>query len=208
MGEIHRVHVTKRAAVVVAVITMLALAGCAQSTTPKHKSHHSASPSASGKSTSTPSATPTASHTPKAPASPVGLTCAQLLSNDQIYAFNPNFVTEKYSPKAGTLGATMASDSGIACGWVNETSGEVIEIAAERPAASSLSSAKSAAAVGTVAPSSGADAAYFALSSGVGTTQLFVGGYWAEVSSAIFESAADAQPVYSVVSGNLKAAAR
>lgn len=101
-----------------------------------------------------------------------------------MYEFDPNFgLLANYSPPAGSFGSTAVANSGIACGWVQQTSGEMIEIAVARPAEAVLAELKAAA---------GGDGS-FSSAGGAGTVQRFTGPYWVSATSTYFFKAGDAQ---------------
>lgn len=198
----HARHARLGLTVATIAITSIALTGCVQAAKspgshPKasHSSHTPASPSAS----------PTPTPAPTGPR--VTTTCDRILTADQAYAFNPNVVADTgYSPKSGSLPASMKSNGALACGWINETSRVELEVTVTIGTASELTAAKSAASKGTSVHSDGADLAYFAVSGGVGTAQLFQGSYWVAVSSADFQTSDDASTIYDVVMNNLRTA--
>jgi hypothetical protein len=164
---------------------------------------------------STPSAsrnihTPTAASTSPAP-EPTGprvtTTCDRILTAAQVYAYNPNVVADTaYSPKPGSLPASMKANGALACGWINETSRVELEVTVTIATASELTAAKAVAAKGASVHTDSADLAYFAVSGGIGAAQLFQGSYWVAVSSAGFPTSDDAAAVYDVVMNNLRTA--
>jgi hypothetical protein len=192
-----------RAAVVLAMIGTgsLGLAACASTPTPTAKP--AVTPSQSPTTSAAPSAAPTPASTP------VALTCNQLITPDQIYAFNPNFGTDPgYAPKAGSLAAKVVAYKGLACGWLNQTSGDVIEIAVARPAASELTSLKNTAvtnsqSVPTYGTPPQVDEAYFAMQGQAGEVQVFRGSYWITASSTAFAEPGDPAPLIQNVLDNL-----
>jgi len=104
-------------AVALALGVALALTGCLQSSTPlslptsTHPATHSAKPSAQPIPTPTPTSTPTR----------FVEDCGILLTQAQVYAYNPNYVADTaYSPKAGTVAAAIKSSEGQTCGWIDE----------------------------------------------------------------------------------------
>ena len=120
-------------------LTILGLAGCAPAAT-----------SSTGAPTRCPSAVSTAMPTPTpAPSAsatasdidgiPMTIGCRDLISDQAIYDYNPNFsLKANYTPAAGSLAAEVARQNGLACAWVNQTSGELIELSvANLPAAHS-----------------------------------------------------------------------
>jgi hypothetical protein len=181
----------------------LALSGCAQSAHPAASATHSAGADAS--SAPTPSATPT----PTDPPTPVGLTCDQVVTADQLYAFNPNYGADPgYAPKDGTLEQRIADWKGVACAWLNQTSGDVIQVAVARPPASRLEGLKNAAiTTAKPVPTYGVPPqveGYFKPGSS-GQVQIFRGGYWIVAESPAFFEPGDAAPLMQSVLGNVPA---
>jgi hypothetical protein len=194
--------------VATAVGISFGLAGCVQSNAQLPGGASTAKTPASAPSTASP--TTGGSPSPVASAPPGGTkfaeNCSILLSAAQVYAYNPNYVADAaYTPKAGTIPAQIAAKLGQTCGWINETSSAELAIGIAAPGASALAAAKSAAATGTPISASGENG-YFAVVGGVGSAQFFFGSLWMDVSSSEFTTAADAQPVYSVVIKNQLAA--
>lgn len=177
-------------AVSTAITLTLLLAACAPGS-------DAAAPSNSPSSTASPSAVPTPSSTsysdsdpsPTSTAgTPVEASCLDLVSLATMYEFDPNFgLSDDYSPAAGTVGATAEAASGIVCGWVQQTSGEVIEITAAQPSTDELARLRAEA---------GSDEA-FATLAGRGVVQVFRGPFWVTASSSYFGSGADADPLVS-----------
>jgi hypothetical protein len=204
----HTRHARLGLTIATIAIASIALTGCVQgSKTPgshpsaSHGSHTPTAPSAS------PTATATATATPPPTGPRVTTTCDRILTSDQAYAFNPNVVVDTgYSPKPGSLPATMKANGALACGWINETSRVELEVTVTIGTAPELAAAKAAAANGASVHTDSADLAYFAVSGGVGTAQLFQGSYWVAVSSADFQTGDDASSIYDVVMNNLRTA--
>jgi hypothetical protein len=200
----HTRHARLGLTIATIAIASIALTGCVQgSKTPG--SHPSAS---HGSHTPTaPSASPTATPTPPPTGPRVTTTCDRILTAGQVYAYNPNVVADaSYSPKPGSLPASMKADGALACGWINETSRVELEVTVTIGTAPELAAAKAAAAKGGSVHSDSADLAYFAVSGGVGTAQLFQGSYWVAVSSGDFLTSDDASAIYDVVMNNLRTA--
>lgn len=200
---------TRITVAVVAALTALTLAGCVGKSDAKPSGPASASvrPSASHSpraSSATPSPTPTPSATAGTPATAVSVKCADLISAQQMYDFNPNFgLDTSFAPKAGTNAATAVSNKGIACNWTNQTSSETITFSAARPGSTLFASLKSSAAAGA-APGGLGDAAWFAAAGDTGTLQVFRGGYWLTATSVYFGSAADASDLTNAALSALK----
>jgi len=195
-----------RAAVLLAVCALgiTTLSACTDS--PKPKPTHSASATATSKPTVAPTPTPT----PTDPPTPVTLTCEQVVTPQQLYDFNPNYGTDPgYSPADNSLPAAVVADKGVACGFLNQTSNAVIEVAVAKPAASALTTRKnSAAASGQVVPTYGVPPTvegYFGVTGGVGQAQIFSNGYWIILESKDFAEPGDAQPIAAAVLQNLPA---
>jgi len=185
-------------AVALALGVALALTGCLQSSTPlslptsTHPATHSAKPSAQPIPTPTPTSTPTR----------FVEDCGILLTQAQVYAYNPNYVADTaYSPKAGTVAAAIKSSEGQTCGWIDETSSVILEVGVATPGAAGLASARAAASTGTPITADG-EQGYFGVANGIGSAQFFFGRLWLDVSSQDFTVPADAAAVYSVVVQN------
>jgi hypothetical protein len=188
------------AAATTAVGVAMCLAGCIQSTAELPGVTPTATPSASA--TATPPPRSTATPTPTETASKFSEDCNILLTPAQVYAYNPNFVADSsYKPKAATIPATIAANNGQTCGWLNETSGTVLEVAIATPLPSGLAAARAAAADGTPISSNGENG-YFAVHKGIGSAQFFFGSLWLDVSSPDFTAVTDAQAVYPTVIAN------
>jgi hypothetical protein len=135
----------------------------------------------------------------------VSLPCNTLFTPQQVYDYNPNFVAQNaYKPAAGTDAATVAADKGMACGWVDETSGTVLAVGIAQPAVSVLSRLE-ASASGSSSPAefAGGATGYFSVTAGVGELQIFTSKYWVVISSSDFAAVEDVQPTAQVVIGNL-----
>ena len=178
-------HRLARAVLAVAVVATLA--GCAPegtdvspSATPTPSA--SASPSTSPSASASPSASPSDD-----PHTVLDADCLDLVSLDTMYDFDPNFgLVGAYTPAAGTLAADAAADGGIACSWVQQTSGATIDIAAAKPG--DLATRAAAAGVS-------GDGSVFNADGLVGSVQVFDGEYWVVLTSTYFTRVADAQPL-------------
>lgn len=157
------------------------LAGCVP--TPE------AAPGATDTSTPAPSATATDAPTtaPTDEAMPIDIDCADLVSADAVYAFDPNLaLVGPFDPAAGTDAATDVAADGVACQWVRESGGATMEVSAGHYSDARLAELKSeAAAAGQEVPTYG-DVAYFSTPDGVGTAIVFSGGYRLIVTSEEF----------------------
>jgi hypothetical protein len=130
-----------------------------------------------------------------------------LLTPQNVYDFNPNFgVDPEYAPSAeGVTG--VVDEAGTACGWLNQTSGEVIEVGVATPPPSALDARKNAAALASKpVPTYGTPPdveGYFLQSGGSGEAQVFHGPYWIVIDSPSLFEPGDAQLLVTAVLGNL-----
>jgi len=204
----HRRTVTflRSAAVLTTVLgCALTLSACAPAAHPATSGSSTPGATAAGGSSATPTPTPT----PTDPPTPVKLTCNQVLTPDQVYAFNPNYGTDPgYAPKKGSLEAKIADWKGATCGWKNQSSGEVVEIAVAQPPASALESLKNAAiTTSSPVPTYGVPPeveGYFKTGT-PGEVQVFRGPYWIVADSAAFFEPGDVAPLMQDVLANIPA---
>jgi hypothetical protein len=197
--------VSRTAAAVVAVLAgALTLSACAGA-----PAKPSGTPSTTATAAAGASAAPTPTPTPSDPPTPVTLTCAQIVTADQLYAFNPNYGADPgYAPKDGTLEKKIADWKGAACGWLNQTSNEVIEIAVAKPPASELEGLKNAAVTSSQpVPTYGVPPeveGYFKPGT-AGEVQIFRGPYWIVATSTAFFEPGDPAPLMQNVLANVPA---
>lgn len=190
-----------------ASLALIALAGCAPAGDAEPTASATAKPT--GTATSEPSATaePTATATPApvAEGTAVDKSCDQVLTADDVYELNPNVgVDPGYA--ASSEAAMIATEyNGISCGWLNQSSGEVIEVSVAMPNDTLANTLKDAAlAGGDIVPTYGSAPdveGYFSASTG--TAQVFTGGYWVAVASPTMIEPGDAERIMSTVLGNL-----
>jgi hypothetical protein len=167
-------------------LALVALSGCVPTASP------TPSQTASVPAGGTPSASSTASAAPSAAPTPIAIGCDDLVTPDDMYAFNPNFgLINSWTPKPGSPAATAKSEQGIACRWQNQTSGDNIDISVAHLDAASIESLKNdAVEKSTMVPTYG-DEAYFSVSGGIGTAIVFQGTYWLVASSVYFAEPGD-----------------
>lgn len=191
------------AALATVLATATALAGCAPTPASTAKPSTSTSANPSSSSTPQPSATPTD------PPTPVSLACDQLVTADQMYAFNPNFgVAPDYAPAQGSLQRQIADWKGTTCAWQNQTSDEIIQVAVAKPPASQLETLKNAAiTVAQAVPTYGTPPIEGYFKAGktgqAGQVQIFSGPYWVVAESTAFFEPGDAAQLMENVLGNL-----
>jgi hypothetical protein len=180
-------------------LALALLSGCVPTATP------SASQSATGTPSASASPTATAAPAPSASPTPITVGCDTLVSADTMYAYNPNFgLLTSWTPAAGSAAATAESESGIACRWSNQTSGDTIDISVAHLDAASIESLKNdAVSQGTLVPTYG-DEAYFSTASGVGTAVVFQGNYWLVATSTDFAEPGDPADLIDAALGALK----
>ncbi|MCU1408331.1 MAG: hypothetical protein JWM23_411 [Microbacteriaceae bacterium] len=196
-------------AVATGALALVTLAGCSPQSAPSSSASASApAPGSTDGATSNPGSTPTPTATPEAPNTPVTLGCDEVLSPDDVYTFNPNFGTAPdYKPGSGSTAETAVKYDGVACGWLNQTSGEVIAVAVAQPSEARLTQLKDKAiAQSTPVPTYGTPPAadgFFSSTAGTGTAQVFSGKYWVTLSSVAFFEPGDVQELAAAVLSHL-----
>jgi len=190
----------------VAAASVALLAGCTTGTPEA---------SATGAPTTAPATAatePTAAPTETAePPTPFEIACDALVTADQLYEFNPNFgAAPDYEPSAEHVVTAVETDAGTACGYLNQTSGEIIEIAVATPTASASEERRNEAAMTSKpVPTYGTPPeveGYFVQAGGTGEAQVFHGPYWVVVDSEALFEPGDAQQLVAAVLANLPAA--
>lgn len=112
-----------------------------------------------------------------------------------MYDFNPNFgLLAKFTPDPDSFDSRALANKGVACRWINQTSGDTVDVAVSRPGPTSFDAAKGAASTGTPVTGIG-DAAYFTTRGNAGTVQVFNGSFWITVTSVYFATSKDAQKI-------------
>lgn len=192
-----RPHRTILFATPTALLALALLAGCVPIAEPDPVVTGSASPTPTATATPTPSATPDKSV-------PVTISCDELVSPQVMYDYNSNFALQAdFTPADGSLAAQSLAEMGVACSWVNLTSGQTIEMSASRPPATQLEQRKNDLVSSSNSVPTYDVEGYFLLEGGVGTAQAFDGPYWiASVSAAFFEPG-DVTPLMAAAIGAL-----
>ncbi|WP_127792986.1 iron ABC transporter ATP-binding protein [Agromyces sp. LHK192] len=204
----------RAAGVALAVTAACLLAGCTSS-----GPGPSATPGApdapnqsNGSATGSPGASQGASAAPEEtsePSEPFAMACESLLTPDQVYAFNPNYGTDPGYEPSGTAVVAVVDEGGTACGWMNQTSGEIIEVAVATPSDDALDAhGNAAAASSNPVPTYGTPPeveGYFTRAGTAGTAQVFTGAYWIVISSPELFEPGDAQQLVASVVENLPA---
>ncbi len=150
------------------------------------------------------SPSPTASAPVTTSWTPVQLACTRVMTANQVYAYNSNYVADSgYVPATGSLASTIVSNQGTLCGWINETSSTTFGVAIGEPSPSEFAAEKKLAATQGSAVPGYSGTAYFASTAGVGVAQAFTGKYWVVISSGDFGVPGDVVPVLAPVLKNL-----
>jgi hypothetical protein len=192
------------AVALVAASTAVLLAGC---TLPGAGPSTSDGPAASGTDAPGGSEAPVPTPEPTEEPIPFEIACDALLTADQVYAFNPNFGTAPgYAPEGRGVEQVVEAE-GTACGWSNQTSGEVVEVgvatlpehAFELQVGQTAMSSNAVPTYGTPPDVEG----FFLLSGGVGQAQVFTGDYWVVVESEALFEPGDAQQLVASIVANL-----
>lgn len=180
-------------AVPVFAVAVALLAGCAPD---KQVDPGGVTAAPSPTSTSTPS--PTASAVPTNPVdgTPITITCSQLISAQAMYDYNSNFGPKPgYTPASGSLAAEVARQKGLTCAWVNQTSGDVIEIAVANLPAAHLTDLKNTLVTTSHSVPTYKVEGYFILNGSTGEAQAFPDPYWIVATSKAFFEPGDAEPL-------------
>jgi hypothetical protein len=184
-----------------ALTVVVALSACSNPVAPR--------PSQPSSSTTAKAAAPaSATPTPTSDAIPVGLDCAQVITQEQMEDFDTaSALSSDYTPKDGSLPAQVVAAKGVACAWTNPQTGKLVEVAVARTTPTSSNTLQNAAVTeGTPVPTYGTppDAnGYFGLKDGTGTVQLFTKGFWVVAQSPDFAEPGDPAPLIASVVGNL-----
>jgi hypothetical protein len=140
-----------------------------------------------------------------------GPECGDVLSPEDVYAYNPNMsAVAAPAPSEGTLAAEAAALDGAVCRWSNDTSNIAIDVAVAVPGETALAEVEAAA----ESDSEPADAfgnppevrGFFEEEDGVGTAQVFADGRWIVLSSPMFTEQADVEPLVAAILENLAGA--
>ena len=161
-----------------------------------------ASPDATSQPTSNASPRPTSTTTPspEAPAAetgtPVGIGCNDLITPQEIYDYNPNFgLIADFVPEKGTLAAQAVAASGLACRWMNQTSGDTIDVSVAHLDSASNQTRKDTLAASSTSVSSFGPDGYFDQGDLGSAAQAFPGEFWVTATSIAFFATEDATPI-------------
>ncbi|AMB57946.1 hypothetical protein AWU67_02660 [Microterricola viridarii] len=176
-----------------AAIAVLGLAGCSAEPTPESTPGGAATTEPTDGQSTPPTAEPTVE-----PGTPITIDCKTLLAPQDIYDFNPNVSTDPgFVPAEGSLAAAAVADNGIACGYLHQTSNELMNFSLSQPSPEQLTLALNAAAASsTPVPTYGTPPAvsgFFDPASG--EIQVFTPKYWLTATSTMFGEPGDAEPL-------------
>lgn len=192
----------RRHALLAAPVLLLLLAGCVPTPGASPTAGATSTPTPTVTFSPTPAATPTITPTPGPETEPVTVGCSDLISAQALYDYNPNVsLLSSFSPDRDSLAGEALALQGIACRYINQSSGEAIDIGIVHFTPEGY--AAKTASVGDSATSTDAFDGYFDVVGGVGIAQSFADPYWFTVSSATFFEAADAGRLISTAVGSL-----
>ena len=201
--DVMRPHRSAIIVVPLVLVALAALSGCVPegAGTPEPTTSASATPTPTSTATSTPTSTPTPT---VGTDTPLTIGCDALVTGEQLYEFNPNFAPKPdYAPAAGSLAEEAVTRGGIACAWVNLTSGETIEIAAAQPAPERVTAlANELVGSSNSVPTFGVEG-YFSVVDGVGVANAFPSQFWVTASAPTFFEPGDAEPLMRSALSNL-----
>jgi hypothetical protein len=113
-----------------------------------------------------------------------------------MYDYNPNFgLNDSYVPAAGSTAARILDFNGLACSWVNQTSGETIAVSVANLPPATLSKIKADLASSSKPVTAFGPGGYFTVASGTGSADALSGPYWIDARSGAFGEAGDAEPI-------------
>lgn len=196
-----------------AVLLAALVAGCTPTTEAEEPTPSATSvPSATSSPSSAPSPSPS-EPTPQPSASatlptsgldalPLGIPCDELVSPQALYDFNPNFGSDP-APQQSELVETIVASGGIACGWLNQTSGARISVGVIRLTPDSIDAVRSTA-PDRAEPSAVIPDGFFRVSGGSGHTEIIGEDYWIVIDSPVLtdpsESGSFAEPIRAALS--------
>lgn len=142
--------------------------------------------------------------TPTPPAGiPVELACDQLVTADELAAFDPGFAPDPgYTVADGSVGAEIVASQGVSCGWSNAATGETIDASVAHLEPADIEARKNQlVTVSKMVPTyaSISDEGYFLQDDGTGRVDLFVGEFWINADSTYFFEPGDAEPFVSAM---------
>ena len=188
-----------------ALLGMLSLAACTSNPVQPvpEEPTTSAEPAAEP---STPAEPAPAESTPAAPIGiPVEQSCDELVTLEELYAFNPNYAADPdYSPAAGTDAEVIVGLDGVACGWINLSSGQTIEIAVAHLQPEDIEALQNRLVLTSHSVPTYGGVDYFEKTDEVGVANVFEGDYWIVADSKEFLEPGDAVTLIDAVKAALQ----
>ncbi len=185
-----RAHTSTLVVIPTAAIALALLVGCGPT---------DSQPPATATPTPTIIIEPTPTPTPSATADDavaVTVGCDELVTAQELYDYNPNFALQaQFSPTPGSLAAEAVAAKGVACSWVNLTSGETIVMAVAHLGDAALTARANELVVSSNSVPTYEVEGYFLLDGGVGTAQAFKSPYWISATSTYFFEPGDVAPL-------------
>ncbi|GAA1688932.1 hypothetical protein GCM10009792_06250 [Microcella alkalica] len=124
------------------------------------------------------------------------------MTPDALYEFNPNIGSDP-APRHSELVETIVASGGIACGWLNQTSGARISAGVIRLTPDSLAAVRSTA-PDRAEPSPVIPDGFFRVSGGSGHTEITGEDYWIVIDSPVLtdpgEASSFAEPMRAALS--------
>jgi hypothetical protein len=192
-----------------AALAIIALAGCAPESGAQPTASAAPTATAAPSATATATATAEPSSAPTPPPAPEGAAidkaCDQVLTADDVYALNPNLGEDPGYSATSDAAVTATTYNGVSCGWLNQSSGAVLEVSIAMPNEALANTLKDTAlSTGEIVPTYGSPPnveGYF--SADTTTAQVFTRGYWVSFTDPSMTEPGDAEPVLNTVLGNL-----
>lgn len=143
--------------------------------------------------TATPAPEPSATPTAIPEVIPYSMACDQVLTPDEVYAFDPNFaLLGPFDPAPGSLAAEVKAAGGTLCRWIHSTSSVTVDVAiADLPADASEARIAALDAAGLSVEDFGPNG-FFSVDGNAGQAQAFPGHYWVTLVSPVFSAPGDA----------------
>lgn len=160
----------------------------------------SPSPSATD-GVSTPSAEPSPS---VGKSIPLSIACGALVDGATIYDLNPNLgLDPSYRPTG--LAVTVIDSDGVSCGWINQTSGDMVAVSVASFDDAGLAATRDAVSDrgGSPTPGGFGGEGVFRTEGSVGVLELVRAPYWILIQSPMFGSAAEAEIIVDEISKTL-----
>ncbi len=175
----------------VAIVAMMAMAGCVEDTGEPDPVPTTSTPS--------PTASPTAIPTPTATATPFSADCDELVPPSALTGLFADFSrVGTYLPPAGSVGAAVLEADGTVCGWQNAQNQTLMVAVAQLDAEALLTMKNDLVVNSHSVPTYGVEG-YFEVLSGVGEVQAFQDPYWIVSTSVRYAEPGEAQPVIAAV---------